>query len=238
MSDSGVSRETGPIPAAAADLAGDRLDVLIAYTELLDDVGVTRGLIGPREGPRLWDRHILNCVVAAPSAPSGSAVADVGSGAGLPGMVWAICRSDLTVTLVEPLLRRVAFLNEAVQLLKINNVEVVRARAEELHGQRDFDVVTSRAVAPLDRLSSWCLPLVRQHGVMVALKGASVRDELDAAAPVIKRLGGATAEVVEVGAGIVDPATWTVVVKKVRPPGSERTSGKAARRRGGPSLWG
>ena len=238
MSDFGVSRETGPVPPAAADLAGDRLDLLTAYTQLLADVAVPRGLIGPREVPRLWNRHILNCAVAAPSAPKGSALADVGSGAGLPGMVWAICRTDLTVTLVEPLLRRVTFLNEAVRTLGIGNVEVVRARAEDLHNKREFDVVVSRAVAPLDRLSGWCLPLVRQHGVMVALKGASVRDELRTAAPVIERLGGATPELVEHGTGTVDPATWTVVVKKRRPSGRERTAGRASPRRGRSSVWG
>lgn len=233
MSDPGVSRETGPVPSAAAALAGDRVDVLSAYTQVLAEMGVTRGLIGPREAPRLWERHILNCLVAVSSAPAGAAVADIGSGAGLPGMVWAICRTDLMVTLVEPLLRRVTFLNEAVQLLEIGNVEVVRARAEDLHGTREFDVVTSRAVAPLDRLSGWCLPLVRHHGVMVALKGVSVRDELDAAAPVIKRLGGAKPELVERGTDIVDPATCTVVVRKVGQSYSKGAPGKP-RRRGRP----
>jgi 16S rRNA (guanine527-N7)-methyltransferase len=147
-------------------------------------------------------------------------------------MVWAICRTDLMMTLVEPLLRRVTFLNEAAQLLGIGNVEVVRARAEELHGKREFDVVTSRAVAPLDRLSGWCLPLVRQHGVMVALKGASVRDELDAAAPVIKRLGGGEPEVVERGTDILGSATCTVVVRKVRQSYPKGAPGRS-RRRGG-----
>ena len=145
---------------------------------LLATDGVVRGLIGPREVPRLWERHLVNCALLGLGVPRGVTVADVGSGAGLPGLVLAIGRPDLRVTLVEPLLRRTTFLTEAVEHLALANVEVVRDRAEALHGQRSFDVVTSRAVAPLDRLARWCLPLVVPGGRMLAMKGSSAADEV------------------------------------------------------------
>ena len=140
-----------------------------------------RGLIGPREAPRLWDRHLLNCAVLAEVMPERRDVCDIGSGAGLPGLVLAIARPDLTVTLVEPLLRRTTFLEEVVAELGLDSVEVVRGRAEELHGQRTFDVVTSRAVAPLERLLRWSMPLVAPRGALVAMKGSSVDEEIEAA---------------------------------------------------------
>ena len=126
--------------------------------------GVVRGLIGPREAPRLWERHLLNCAVLADALPEDADVCDIGTGAGLPGLVLAIRRPDLRVTLVEPLLRRTTFLDEVVPSSALDHVEVVRGRAEELHGQREFSVVTSRAVAPLGRLLDWSMPLVRQGG--------------------------------------------------------------------------
>jgi len=152
------------------------------YAALLATDGVVRGLIGPREAPRLWDRHLLNSAVVGACVPDGATVGDVGSGAGLPGLALAIARPDVKVTLIEPLLRRTRFLDEAVESLGLGDqVEVLRARAEELHGQRTFDVVTARAVAPLERLARWCLPLVVRHGELVALKGSSVADEIDEA---------------------------------------------------------
>ena len=147
---------------------GVRLELAEQYAELLASAGVIRGLIGPRETPRLWERHLLNCAVLGELIPTDSTVCDIGSGAGLPGLVLAIARPDLTVTLVEPLLRRTTFLDEAVQELGLDQVEVIRARAEELHGRRRFDVVTSRAVAPLPKLARWSLPLTRPGGVVVA----------------------------------------------------------------------
>ena len=237
MSDSPVSRETGPVPAIARQVAGDRAEILTAFAALLADAGVTRGLIGPREVPRLWDRHLLNCAVVAHSVPADSSVADVGSGAGLPGLVWAICRPELTVSLIEPLLRRTTFLHEAVDALGVTNVEVVRARAEELHGRREFDVVGSRAVAPLDRLSAWCLPLVRHGGLMVAMKGSSAAEEIHSAGASIARLGGGTPDLVEHGQGVVEPTTWAVLVRKTRASasvGRPRSSGG----RKGPGRWG
>lgn len=174
-----VSRETPPLPVEAAGVFTHR-ETAERYAELLAQVGVERGLIGPREVPRLWQRHLLNCALLARAVPTASrSVADVGSGAGLPGLVLAGERPDLQVTLVEPLLRRTRFLTEAVTELGLPNVEVVRARAEELHADRSFDVVTSRAVAPLERLLPWSLPLTRVGGVVLAMKGASVQQEVD-----------------------------------------------------------
>ena len=151
------------------------------YADLLATAGVERGLIGPREAPRLWERHLVNCaVVAEPGGlvPAGADVIDVGSGAGLPGLVWALVRPDLRVTLLEPLLRRATFLTEAVVALGLTNVQVERGRAEECRLRAG--VVTARAVAPLDRLLRWCLPLVRPGGALLALKGSSVADEIAA----------------------------------------------------------
>ena len=140
--------------------ASDRLPLAVAYADLLATEGVVRGLIGPREAPRLWDRHLLNCAVLGEAVPQDATVCDIGSGAGLPGLVLAIARPDLRVTLVEPLLRRTTFLEEVVSALSLPHVEVVRGRADDLHGVRTFDVVTSRAVAPLERLLQWSMPLV------------------------------------------------------------------------------
>lgn len=154
---------------------------------MLASSGVDRGLIGPREAPRLWERHILNCAALAPALSADGSAADVGSGAGLPGLVLAVCRPDVRFTLVEPLLRRTDFLTETVNTLGLGNVEVLRARAEDV--DRSYDVVTARAVAPLARLAQWCLPLCRPGGELLAIKGRSARQELDAAVPTLRQLG-------------------------------------------------
>lgn len=211
-----VSRETPPAPpapAAARGVFSDRLELAQQYAELLASDGVIRGLIGPREAPRLWERHLLNCAVLGELIPSGATVCDIGSGAGLPGLVLAIARPDLSVTLVEPLLRRTTFLDEAVQTLSLERVEVVRARAEELHGRRRFDVVTSRAVAPLPKLARWSLPLTRPGGVVVAMKGASAQAEVDDARKELRKLGAGPVSVHTVGVGVVDPPTSVVRVE-------------------------
>ena len=171
-----------------------------------------RGLIGPREAPRLWERHLLNCAVLTELLPRDATVCDIGSGAGLPGLVVAIARPDLRVTLVEPLLRRTTFLEEVVADLGLASVEVVRGRADALHGKRQFDVVTSRAVAPLERLLTWSMPLVAPTGALVAMKGSSIPDEIEAAAGVLARLRCATPEVHSLGAGLLDPPTIAVRV--------------------------
>lgn len=208
-----VSRETPPAPPVARGVFSHALPLAEAYARLLATEGVVRGVIGPREAPRLWERHLLNCAVVAEAVPQGARVCDIGSGAGLPGIPMALARPDLTVTLVEPLLRRTTFLEEVVAELGLGNVEVVRGRAEELHGSRRFDVVTSRAVAPLPKLLRWSVPLVRPGGVVLAMKGSSAADELAGATKELRRLGGTRAEVVEVGAAVVSPATILVRVE-------------------------
>lgn len=212
MSDPSVSRETAtpPVPDAARGVFADRLGQAEEYARALATDGVVRGLIGPREAPRLWERHLLNSAVLEEAVPSGATVADIGSGAGLPGLVLAIARPDLHVTLVEPLLRRTTFLDEVVSRLGVTNVRVVRGRADALHGVEQFDVVTSRAVAALPKLAGWCLPLVSGHGEMVALKGSAVLDEVEEATPELLRLGATAPRVAELGVGRVSETTWAV----------------------------
>ena len=191
----------------------DRVELAIRYTELLATEGVTRGLIGPREAPRLWDRHILNSAVLSEVVPHRATVCDVGTGAGLPGLVLAIARPDLTVTLVEPLLRRTTFLDQVVDELGLHHVTVVRGRAEDLHGAATFDVVTSRAVAPLERLLGWSMPLVAPTGALVAMKGRSVEEEISSAADLLATWRCGPPEVLEVGTGVVDPPSTVVRVR-------------------------
>jgi 16S rRNA (guanine527-N7)-methyltransferase len=209
-----VSRETPSEPPSIDEVFGSAAPAARRFADLLASVGVERGLVGPREIQRLWGRHLLNCAVVEPLLPTGASVADIGSGAGLPGLVWAVTRSDLDVTLVEPMLRRVRFLEEAVRHLGLTNVSIVRSRAEELHGDRDFDVVAARAVAPMSRLATWCLPLVRPGGMMAALKGASAAAELAAASSTISRLGGSPGMVATYGRDVLDTPTRVVIVRK------------------------
>lgn len=176
-----------PIPPAAQDLFGDRIDTARAYVEVLADRGVSHGLLGPREIPRLWERHLINSLALEQFVETDSTVVDIGSGAGLPGIPLAIARPDLQVTLLEPLLRRSKFLTTVVDELGLSQrVSVVRARAED-HDVR-YAVVTARAVAPLPRLVDWALPLMSEGGTILALKGASALAEVADAAQVLQRL--------------------------------------------------
>jgi 16S rRNA (guanine527-N7)-methyltransferase len=204
---------------------------MVRYGDLLADAGVQRGLIGPREVPRLWERHLLNCAVAAGLFGPGSTLVDVGSGAGLPGIVLAICRPDLDVVLAEPLLRRTTFLTEAVSVLGLDNVRIERIRAEQMAG--GVDAVTARAVAPLDRLARWSLPLIRPGGRLVALKGASAHREVQAALPVLERLGARHWEVreLDVAPGFVPTRAVVVVAGRAVREGSPRRTVGASRRR-------
>lgn len=211
-----VSRETPPAPDVARGVFSSALPTAERFAHLLATEGALRGLIGPREVPRLWERHLINCALLGTTIPDGLDVCDIGTGAGLPGVVLALSRPDLSLTLVEPLLRRTTFLNEVVADLGLVNVEVVRARAEELHGHRRFSVVTSRAVAPLGRLVRWSMPLVSQGGALVVMKGASVRKEVEAAQKALREHTTGAVTVTEIGVGIVDPPT-TVLRVETRP---------------------
>ena len=201
-------------PDQAAAVFGDRFALAGRYVELLAGPGVERGLIGPRESPRLWERHVLNCAGLAELLAPDETVLDLGSGAGLPGLVLAIRRPDLQVVLVEPLLRRATFLTEAVDVLGLGNVTVRRARGEELAGAVEVDVVTARAVAPLGRLAAWSLPLLRSGGRLLALKGEQAEAELAAARPGLKKAGAVAADVVEVGTAEQLTAARVVVVER------------------------
>lgn len=214
--DAGVSRETPPSPPEAEEVFASRTPLVERYASLLATEGVVRGLIGPREAPRLWERHLLNCAVLAELLPEATEVCDLGTGAGLPGLVLAIRRPDLRVTLVEPLLRRTTFLEEVVADLGLSRVTVVRGRAEDLHGRREFAAVTSRALAPLPRLLDWSMPLVSAGGSLLAMKGSSVHDEVDAARETLRRHGAGAVEVLTVGVGIIDPPTTVLRVESTR----------------------
>lgn len=209
-----VSRETQrPDSAIVRELFPHRIKEIYRYVDLLSSAGVDRGLIGPVEGARLWERHILNCAVVATLFTHSSTVCDLGSGAGLPGVVLALTRPDLSVTLLEPLLRRSTFLTEAVTSLEVTNVEVVRARAEHLAGKRSFDAVTARAVAPLDRLAGWALPLCRPGGELVAMKGEAAAEEARAAAGVLAKLGAGPVRIEQYGVDVVSPATTVIRIE-------------------------
>lgn len=205
-------------PPAARAVFGDRLPLAVRYAELLAGAGVERGLVGPREAPRLWDRHLLNCAGLTELLEPGQRVLDLGSGAGLPGIVLGIRRTDVSVVLVEPLLRRATFLGEVLEELGLGHVSVRRARAEELAGQELADVVTARAVAPLDRLAGWALPLLRVGGRLLAQKGDRAEAELAAGRPALRRAGAETATVVTVGSATEQTHARVVVV--VRGPGT------------------
>ena len=211
-----VPRETD---AAAKALFGDRLGIARSYADALATTGAERGLIGPREVPRIWDRHLLNCVALAELVPPDIELADVGSGAGLPGLPIAIARPDVTVYLVEPLLRRVVWLREVVLELGLANVEIIRSRANAVaETGRVFDVVTARAVAPLPGLLGLCLPLVRPGGELLAMKGDSAAEELIEAEPTLKQLGAVEWSVALCGQGVLTtPTTVVRVLAGTRP---------------------
>jgi 16S rRNA (guanine527-N7)-methyltransferase len=188
------------------------------YAGWLAGAGVERGLIGPREVPRLWERHLLNCAVLGEVLPASAKVIDVGSGAGLPGLVLALARPDLRITLLEPLERRVTFLNEVVGDLGLDGqVGVTRGRAEDRgvrHELGGADWVTARAVAPLDRLVRWSLPLLAPGGRLLALKGARAADEVAASRSVLRSAGAGRVDVRSLGGSVLDQPTWVVVVER------------------------
>lgn len=200
-------------PEIAAELFGDGIEVARSFTDALAREGEERGLIGPLELPRLWTRHILNSVIAAPLFHG--SVADIGSGAGLPGLVLAIARPDVQWTLIEPMERRVTWLNEQVAALALTNVDVVRARAEDVRPSEGFDVVTARAVSALRTLIPLTAPLVRDGGELTLLKGMNAANEIDAAQKQIKKFRLSDVRVEVLGEGVL-PETTRVVRAVVR----------------------
>lgn len=210
--------QLGPTPGVAEKVFGDRTGLAEQYAIALATDGIERGLIGPREVPRIWERHILNSAVLGEAVPENARVIDIGSGAGLPGIPLAIARPDLHVDLLEPLLRRTTFLEEAVDALGLSCV-VHRGRAEESHVVEAIggaDVATSRAVAPLGKLTGWSLPLVRVGGSMIAIKGARVHDEIKRGAKAVKRAGGANPRVKPIGEGTLSESTSVVIVERIQ----------------------
>lgn len=198
-----------PEPAAASVIAGDRLPVLRRFTEALAEQGEERGLIGPLELPRLWTRHVLNSALVAPLLRPGL-VGDVGSGAGLPGLVLGIVRPDVRFVLIEPMERRIVWLREQVVELGLENVSVLRARAEEVRLDEPLDQVTARAVSALSKLIPITAPLLRQGGELVLLKGVNADKEIEAAAKQIRRFRLSPPEVVVLGDGVLSEVTRVV----------------------------
>jgi 16S rRNA (guanine527-N7)-methyltransferase len=206
-----------PVQVAAQAVFGDRYPLAERYAALLAEAGVARGLIGPREADRLWERHLLNSAVLGELVPEDCRVLDVGSGAGLPGIPLALARPDLAIVLLEPMARRVVWLQEVVAVLGLA-VSVYRGRAEDPQVRDQFggnDVVTARAVAPLGRLAGWCLPLVAPGGRLLAVKGASAEQEAARDVDAVRAAGGAAVQIVRCGATIVQPSTTVIVVPRL-----------------------
>lgn len=222
MEGSDVARDAGSTDAEVFDgetlgaseavktYLGDAYDGVVRFAELLRDQGELRGLIGPREVPRIWERHILNSAAVVPYLPTTGSVADIGSGAGLPGIVIAVMRPELQVILVEPMERRTTWLAEVVAELGLTNVEIKRGRAEEYHGAFEADAVTSRAVAALSKLVRMSMPLVRVGGELVILKGRNVAQEVEPARKVLRKYATGDPEILE-GTTVEGVETTTIV---------------------------
>lgn len=210
--------EVPQAPPAARLIFGDQLHVAQQYAQRLAVDGVQRGLIGPREADRLWERHLLNSAVLTDLVPAGARIVDVGTGAGLPGIPMAVRRADLGVDLVEPMQRRVAFLQEVVAELGLDDrVRVVRGRAEDaavMTGVGNADWVVARAVAPLDRLVRWCLPLVAPGGALLALKGSRVGEEVEQHRAAMRQAGAGRVDVTRIEIPGLDDPTWVVRVER------------------------
>jgi 16S rRNA (guanine527-N7)-methyltransferase len=209
---------------------GAALPAAERYAELLTGPGVERGLVGPAEAGRIWERHLLNCAALAELIPDRCTLADLGSGAGLPGIVLALLRPEADIVLVEPMARRVTFLTECVEALGLTGVRIVRGRAEDLAGEISADIVTARAVAPLGRLAGWAVGLCRPGGTVLAMKGASAQAEVAASGPALRLLRITDVAVLQVGSDKVDPPA--TVVRFTAPRRQDR-SGKYATRRAG-----
>ena len=211
MTDEPVAPTAAPVletePAAAVTLFGDQIEVARSFTDELARRGEELGLIGPLELPRLWTRHILNSALLAPLLEARSRVADVGSGAGLPGLVLAIARPDVEFVLIEPMERRTDWLRAEADRLGLQNVTVLRGRAEDVADEVVVDQVTARAVSALSKLIPLTVPLVRSGGQLILMKGARVDEEIEKARKVILRKRLSDVEVLELGDGVVDETT-------------------------------
>ncbi|WP_245618417.1 16S rRNA (guanine(527)-N(7))-methyltransferase RsmG [Knoellia aerolata] len=216
---------------------GDRAPLADRFVAILADTGVSHGLIGPREVPRLWERHVLNCAVIEDAFPASARLVDVGSGAGLPGIALAIARPDLDVHLVEPMQRRTDWLSDTVAQLGLANVTVHRGRAEELVGVVAAPWVTARAVARVAKLARWCVPLLDGRGTLVAMKGRSAQEELEADRRDLTRLGLVDAAVRQHGESVLDEPTITLDLTFEPRPRRSKAAAKAASkgRRGTPA---
>jgi len=196
-------------PPVASQLFGDRIEVARAFTKNLVEQGEERGLIGPLELPRIWSRHVLNSAIVAPLLRAGL-VGDVGSGAGLPGLVLAVARPDVSFVLIEPMERRVAWLNEQVAELGLDNVSVIRARAEDVKLDAPLDQVTARAVSAFRKLLPLTAPLLRDGGELVLMKGAGAPAEVEAAAKGIRNYKVHDIEVLTLGEGVLMEVTRVI----------------------------
>lgn len=205
-----MTTDAPPAPEGAHRLFGERLPRAETFARILADTGVSHGLIGPREVPILWERHILNCAAIEDAFPTDAHVIDVGSGAGLPGLALAVVRPDLHLTLVEPMQRRTEWLATAVDEIGLDRVTIRRGRAEEFHDRLRSPFVTARAVARLDKLARWCFPLVEDDGMLVALKGRSAEEELEATSKALRRLGMRTATVTRHGEDLLETPAMTI----------------------------
>jgi 16S rRNA (guanine527-N7)-methyltransferase len=220
--------EAPAAPSTAATVFGDGLERALEFARILADTGVSHGLVGPREVPRLWERHILNCAVVHEAFPRGVSLIDVGSGAGLPGLALAVVRPDLHVALVEPMLRRTNWLSETIGALGLENCTVHRGRAEEFHGTLMAPYVTARAVARIDRLARWTFPLLEQGGTLVALKGQQAAVELEEERARLTRMGMVDSAIRTYGEGLLEVPTVTMeLVVRV----ADRRAKTASRRR-------
>lgn len=203
---------SGDALEAAQKVFGDRLPVAQRYVQHLASSGIERGLIGPREVPRLWERHVLNCAVVQELIEQGATVADVGSGAGLPGLCLAIARPDLSLTLIEPLERRVIWLTEVVEDLGLENVDIMRSRAEQAVGYVEADYVTARAVSALVGLLDITLPILRGTGQLLALKGRTATEEITKAKKKLNKYGARKTEILLAGENLLEEPTTVVRV--------------------------
>lgn len=226
-------------PRLATEIFGERLPLALRFANLLVTTGISHGLLGPREAPKVWERHIVNCAMVEGLLPHRTRLIDIGSGAGLPGLALAIARPDLRITLVEPLARRTAWLLNAIDVLGLSQVSVQRARAEDMAGLIQAPVVTARAVAKLEQLITWSWPLMPQGGRLLALKGQSAAQELAEAQARMGQRGVKSSRVHSLGVDVLDPPVRVIEVVRAPPiPGSGRVTGAGSKDSRGTSARG